>query len=268
METFKEVVLIKEVIEPSLIIICSVLIYILIGKIIKRFSKAPVKRMDQKKRQTILTVLKSVIKYIILSIDILLILNVYGIDTKAILASFGVIGAVLGLAMQDLLKDIIAGISILFEDQFRVGDWIEVGGFKGEVISLGLKTTKIKAYTGETKIVSNRTLTEVTNFNMHNSMAIIDVQVAYESDLQKVEKILSMLCVEQQDKIPMLKGEIELLGVQSLGENGIVYRIVAPCKSMEQYGVERILRKAIKQAFDKNHIIIPYPQVVIHNERI
>ena len=268
METLKEALLINEVIEPSLIILCSVLIYIFIGKIIKHFSKMPVKRLDHKKRQTILTVLKSIIKYIILSIDILLILNVYGIDTKAILASFGVIGAVLGLAMQDLLKDIIAGISILFEDQFRVGDWIEVGGFKGEVISLGLKTTRIKAYTGETKIISNRTLTEVTNFNMHSSMAIVDVQVAYESDLQKVEKVLSSVCVEEQEKIPMLKGKIELLGVQSLGENGIVYRIVAPCKAMEQYGVERLLRKAIKLALDKNHIIIPYLQVVIHNERI
>lgn len=268
METFKEVVLIKEVVEPSLIILFSILIYIMIGKIIKRFSKMPAKRVDQKKRQTILTVLKSVIKYIILAIDILLILNVYGIDTKAILASFGVIGAVLGLAMQDLLKDIISGISILFEDQFRVGDWIEVGGFKGEVISLGLKTTRIKAYTGETKIVSNRTLTEVTNFNMHSSMAIVDIEVSYEENLEKVEKVLSTLCTEEQEKIPMLKGKIELLGVQSLGENGITYRIVAPCKSMEQYGVERLLRKAIKQTLDKNHIIIPYPQVVIHNERV
>lgn len=268
METLKEALLIKEVIEPLLIIVCSILIYILIGKIIKRFSKTPTKKIDQKKRQTILTVLKSVIKYIILFIDILLILNVYGIDTKAILASFGVIGAVLGLAMQDLLKDIIAGISILFEDQFRVGDWIEVGGFKGEVISLGLKTTRIKAYGGETKIVSNRTLTEVINFNMHSSLAIIDIQVAYESDLGKVEKVLSSVCKEEQDKISVLKGKIELLGIQSLGENGITYRIVAPCKSMEQFGVERLLRKAIKQAFDKNHIVIPYSQVVIHNEGV
>lgn len=268
METFREALLIKEVIHPVLIIGFSILLYALIGKLIRHLSKKPVKRIDQKKRQTILTVLKSIIKYIIFSIDVLLILDVYGVDTKAILASFGVIGAVLGLAMQDLLKDIIAGVSILFEDQFRVGDWIEVGGFKGEVISLGLKTTRIKAYTGETKIISNRTLSEVTNFNMHSSMAIVDVQVAYESDLQKVERVLYALCIDEQDKIPVLKGKIEVLGVQSLGESGITYRVVAPCKSMEQYGVERLLRKAIKQAFDKNHITIPYTQVVVHDERI
>lgn len=268
MDTFKEVVLVKEVIQPILIIGISIIIYMMISKLIKHFYKKPVKRIDQKKRQTILTVTRSVIKYLILCIDILLLLNVYGIDTKAILASLGVIGAVLGLAMQDLLKDIIAGLSILFEDQFRVGDWIQVGTFKGEVISLGLKTTKIKAYTGEIKIISNRTLTEVTNFNMQNSMAIIDVPVAYESDLQKVERVLYALCIDQQDKIPHLKGKIELLGIQELGENGIVYRIVVPCQSMEHIGVERLLRKAIKVAFDRNHITIPYPQVVLHDERV
>ncbi len=268
MDTFREVVLVKEVVQPILIIAFSVIIYMILGKIIKYLYKKPVKRMDQKKRRTLLTVLKSVIKYIILCIDIILILNVYNVNTSAILASFGVIGAVLGLAMQDLLKDIIAGLTILFEDQYRVGDWIQVGDFKGEVTFLGLKTTKIKAYTGETKIVSNRTLTEITNFNMQNSLAIVDISVAYESDLQKVERVLYALCIDQQEKIPFLKGKIELLGIQELAESAIVYRIVAPCKSMEHVGVERLLRKAIKTALDRNHISIPYPQVVVHNERV
>lgn len=268
MNTFKEVVLVKEVVQPILIIGISVLFYMVISKIIRHFYKKPVKRIDQKKRQTMLTVTKSIIKYAILVIDVLLLLNVYGVDTKTIIASIGVIGAVLGLAMQDLIKDIISGMSILFEDQFRVGDWIQIGTFKGEVIFLGLKTTKVKAYTGEIKIISNRMITEVINFNMQNSLAIIDVAVAYESDLQKVERVLYALCIDQQDKIPFLKGKIELLGIQELAENGVIYRIVAPCKAMEHYGVERLLRKAIKVAFDHNHIVIPYPQVVLHNERV
>lgn len=268
MEDLKDAILVKEVINPILIIGISIVIYMFISRLIKHFYKKPAKRMDNKKRQTLLTVAKSVIKYIILGIDVILILNVYGIDTQAILASIGVVGAVLGLAMQDLLKDIIAGLSILFEDQFRVGDWIQVGDFMGEVTSLGLKTTRIKAYGGETKIISNRMLTEVTNYNMHSSMAIVDVSVAYESDLEKVEKVLKEMCIEQQNKIPLLKGKIELLGVQELGESGIVYRIVAPCKAMQHFGVQRLIRRAIKESFDKNNIIIPYFQVVLHNEGI
>lgn len=268
MEILKKVILSKEIVDPLLIIIISIVLYMIIGKSIKYFSKKPAKRMDQKKKQTMLTVITSVIKYIILCIDVILILNVYGIDTKAILASIGVVGAVLGLAMQDLLKDIIAGISILFEDQFRVGDWIEVGTFKGEVTSLGLKTTRIKAYTGETKIISNRMLTEVTNFNISNSLAIVDVTVPYNIDLPKTEKILLELCKEQQNKITNLKGNIELLGVQELSKDGIVFRIIAPCKSMEHLANERLLKKAIKVAFDKNHIALSYAQVVLHNERV
>ncbi|MCI8445951.1 MAG: mechanosensitive ion channel family protein [Bacilli bacterium] len=268
MNDLRDAILVKEVINPVLIIGISIIIYMFITKMIKHFSKKPAKRMDEKKRQTLLTVTRSVIKYIILGIDVILILNVYGIDTQAILASIGVVGAVLGLAMQDLLKDIIAGISILFEDQFRVGDWIQIGDFMGEVTSLGLKTTRIKAYGGETKIISNRMLTEVTNYNMHSSMAIVDVSVSYEANLEKVEKVLKEMCLEQQNKIPLLKGKIELLGVQELGENGIVYRVVVPCKAMQHFGVQRLLRKAIKDAFDENNIIIPYFQVVLHDERV
>lgn len=264
MKFLTDYVLLKEVIQPLFIILGSIVLYVIISKMFKHLSK----KTEDKKRKTILTVSKSVTKYIILALAVLLILGVYGIDTKAILASFGVIGAVLGFAMQDLLKDIIAGISILFEDQFRVGDYIEVGGFKGEVISLGLKTTRIKAYTGETKIISNRTLSEVINFNLQNSMAIVDVSVSYESDLQMVEQVLLDLCKKESKEISVLKGEVELLGIQSLTDNGITYRIVAPTRSMEQYGVERILRKQIKQAFDQNHITIPYRQVVVHNERV
>lgn len=268
MKEFQEIVLVKEVVQPVLIILISFIIYRLIAKILKNISKRPTKKMNRKKRNTLIMAARNFMKWSIVVIDIIMILNVYGINTKAILASLSVIGAVVGLAMQDLLKDIITGLSILFEDQFRVGDWIQVSGFKGEVIALGLKTTKIRAYEGQVKIISNRLLTEVINFNMENSLAIVDVAVSYDSDLRKVERVLSALCIDEQEKIPSLKGKIELLGVQELANSGIVYRIVANCKSMEQFGVERQLRKAIKVAFDKHNITIPYPQVVVHDERI
>ena len=90
------------------------------------------------------------------------ILDVYGIDTKSILASLGVFTAVLALALQDILKDFVAGITIMLEGQYRIGDTITVNSFKGEVISLTLKTTRVKAYTGEIKIFANRNISEVS----------------------------------------------------------------------------------------------------------
>lgn len=265
MKDILDIVLVKEVVQPVLIIGVSIFIYVFINHLIKRMLKVRVRRVDYKKHQTILTVVRSVIKYIIFIIDVLLILSVYGVDTKAIIASLGVIGVVLGLGLQDLLKDVIAGGAILFENQYRVGDTVSINGFKGEVLSLGLKTTRLKAYTGEIKILSNRVVTEVINYSLDINMAIIDVSVDYDSDLDFVEGVLKEVCKEQQEILPNLKGSIDVLGIQELESSGIVYRITVPCVPMQHFGVERALRKAIKNAFDENHIVIPYPQVVMHD---
>ena len=101
---------------------------------------------------------------------------------------------------------------------------------------------------------------------MNDSLAIVEVQVSYEDDLNKIEKTLRKIATEQRDQIPNITGDIEVQGITSLDASGIIYRMTAPTKSMEQYGVERALRKEIKLAFDKANIRIPYPQVEVHNE--
>ena len=101
------------------------------------------------------------------------------------------IGVVVGLAFQDLIKAFIAGITIVLEGQYRVGDIIEIAGFKGEVIYLGLKSTKIKANTGEIKIISNHLVADVINYSLSDSLAIVDIDIAYESNLEKVEKVFA-----------------------------------------------------------------------------
>ena len=152
--------------------------------------------------------------------------------------------------------------------ELHLGNNVEINGFKGEVLSLGLKTTSLKAYTGEIKILSNRVVTEVINYSLDMNMAIVDVPVAHDSDLTKIEKILNKVCMEQQDILPNLKGTIELLGVHRFDDSGLVYRIVVPCVPMLHFGVERALRKAVKEAFVKNKIANPYSQVVIHNDGV
>lgn len=268
MQEILEIVLVKEIIQPFLILLISFVIYVIINRMIKKMLKVKSKKIDYKKKKTILTLFRSILRYVIIGIDILLLLSVYGVDTKAILASLGVAGLVIGLGVQDLLKDVIAGAFILFEGQYQVGDTIMVNGFKGEVLSLGLKTTRLRAFTGEIKIISNRLMTEVVNYSLDMNLAIVDVMVAYESDLSEVEKVLHKVCMEQQEILSNIKGNIDLLGVQSLDDNGIVYRITVPCVPMQHFGVERALRRAIKVAFDEHHISIPYPQVVIHDDGI
>ena len=114
-------------------------------------------------------------------------LEVYNVDTKSLIASLGVFSLVVGLAVQDTLKDFISGITIILENQFEVGDNVTISGFRGDVIYMGLKTTKIKSYEGEVFMIANRNITEVINHTVSNDLAIIDIPIAYEEDLDNLK---------------------------------------------------------------------------------
>ncbi|MDD3340733.1 MAG: mechanosensitive ion channel family protein [Bacilli bacterium] len=260
-----EKVLVKEVVNPVLIIAITILIYGFVKHISNRIITKKMQNGDEKKGKTLIVLFNNVFKYILILIDLLMILEVYSIDTKAIIASLGVVGVVLGLALQDTLKDFLGGLFILFENQYHLGDYVTIGTFTGEVIYLGMKTTKIKAYTGEVKMISNRFITEVINHSVAHNLAIVDIAVSYQSDLQEVERILKEVCKEAKPTLKKVRGHIEVLGVQELGKEGAIFRITAPCLPMEQYGVERELRKKIQMALLFNKIEFPYDEVVVHN---
>lgn len=260
-----EKILTKEIVAPIIIILVSVLFYTLFKLFIKKAFKFKTHKADEKKHNTIMVLFLNIVKIFISMVAIIMILDIYGIDVKSLLASLGVFAAVAALAMQDVLKDFIAGISIVLEGQFRIGDTISIDGFKGEVIFLSLKTTKIKAYTGEVKILANHNVQNVINYSLTDSLAIVDVSVAYDSDLSKVEKVLTELCEKLTTELPSLKGELQLLGVQELSDSAIIYRITGIAESMKQYEIQRKLLKEIRIELEKNKIEIPFPQMVIHN---
>ena len=196
---------------------------------------------------------------------VLAILSLYGINVKSILAGVGITAAIVGLACQDIAKDLLAGIFIVAEDQYEIGDTIEIDGFMGEVVFIGLKTTRIKDYKGRVKIISNHTITEVINYNLNNSLAIVDVSVGYEEDNDKVETVLTELVSTLSSTIPHSKGEAKLLGIDNLGDSAVVYRITCPVASIKQFEAERIMRKEIKKVLDQEQIKIPYPQIEVHS---
>ena len=167
--------------------------------------------------------------------------------------------------MQDFLKDFVAGITIVAENQFAIGDIIKIGDFMGTVTSFTLKTTRIKAWTGEEKIINNHLISEVINYTHHNSIAIVDVSLPYEEDVEKLEKTLNKICGKIGKEIPDLKNEVNLLGIESLDSSAVIYRIAAEVKSGSQFNAQRVMRKLIKRELDKEGINIPYSQLVIHN---
>ena len=263
-----ENILTKEVITTICIILLAFLFYIAIKQLITRVFLKKARRRSNKKALTLLTILTNVVKYIILAIALLMILATWGVDTKALIASLGVAGAVAGLAMQDMLKDFIGGADILTEDQFKVGDNIEIKGFRGNVIYLGMKITKIRAYTGEVKIIANRNINEVINYSVMPAVCVVDVGLSYDNKIEKTEAVLKTAIENTAKQITYLKRPITILGIEKLNNDSIVYRVEAEVEPMKNFEFNRIFLKEILKQAEANNLTLSYDKINVTNEQL
>lgn len=257
--------IIKEKIYLAIVyIVIGLIIYYILKKIIKKLTKnIKINDIANKRKNTIMSLINNLIKYLIAIFIVLSILNTYGVDISSILASLGIVAVVIGLAFQDIAKDLLSGIFIIFDNQYSVGDMVEINGFTGEVISLGLRTTKIKSFTGEVLIISNSLINEVINYNLENTNLIIDINVGYNTNIDKLEKVLLSLNDELKN-YEEVNGELQLLGIDEFATSSIVYKILVGCKPTTQYGLKRKILKLIKQEFDKNDIEIVYNKLEVN----
>lgn len=258
-----EKILKKEFIVPMVVIVICMFLCVISKKIIYRIFNLKTAKTNLAKKRTIANLINNIIKFSIVLLGILIVLETYGIDTKSLVASLGVVGIVIGLALQDLLKDFIVGISIIFEGEYLVGDYVCINDFKGEVLPSNLRTTKIKAYTGEVKIIYNRNITEIINYSKGSTNLIVDIDVSYDSDIKKVKEILDDLCIKLKSDYKL--NDISCLGIEQLASSSIKFRIVALSNYSEQFALGRNIRKEIVLTFNENNITIPYNQVVVHN---
>jgi small-conductance mechanosensitive channel len=220
---------------------------------------------SERREETLSKLLDNVLAYVVYFISFMMILSVLGIDVKALIAGAGVVGLAVGFGAQNLVKDIISGFFIIFEDQFSVGDQIRVGQFEGIVETIGLRTTKIKSWTGELHILPNGSITEVTNFSINNSVAVVDVAIAYGEDVEKAEKVIAELLKTMPNQYEDLIKEPDLLGVQTMGPTEVILRIVAETLPMKHFAVARMMRKDIKHHLEVHGIEIPYPKLVMYS---
>ena len=181
------------------------------------------------------------------------------------MAGLGIGTAIIGLAFQDLAKDLIAGFSIITEGEYEIGDTIEYEGFMGEVVFIGLRTTRIRNFKGATKIIANHYMDNIINYSVNNSLAVVDVSIAYEIKEDLIDKTFKELCKKLNGKLEYATKDIEVWGVNDLADSAVVYRVVVETKPMKHIATERILRKEIKKAFDEAGVKIPYTQIEVHN---
>ena len=258
---------IKIIIEPIIYILIGLLVFQVLKKIVNKAvnEKSGLKPSQKQRINTLKTLVMNIIRYITILLVILAVLSVFGVNVKSILAGLGIGTAIIGLAFKDLATDLIAGFFIITEGEYEVGDMIEVDGFMGEVTFIGLRTTRIRDFKGATKIIANHYMDNLINYSDHNSLAVIDVSVAYEVKEGLVEKTFDKLIKDLSGNIPNAKGDIEVWGVNELADSGVVYRVVCEVEATKQFETQRFLRKEIKKAFDKAGIKIPYKQIEVHN---
>ncbi|MBW4828370.1 MAG: mechanosensitive ion channel family protein [Clostridiaceae bacterium] len=254
--------LVKIVIIFLLVRIAIRVLNALINKAMERRSKLRF-GMDDRKANTLAAILKNLGKYVFYFIGLVPALELFGIKTTSILATAGIGGLAIGFGAQSLVKDVITGFFILFEDQFSVGDYIKVDGYEGIVEEMGLRVTKIRGFSGELYIIPNSNIQIVTNSTKGAMRALVEVSISYEEDIDKAIKVLEDISKKLKYREDSIVEGPTVLGISKLGEYEIGLTIVAKTKPMEQWRIERLLRKEIKEAFDSKNIEIPYPKRVI-----
>lgn len=258
----------KEVYGFIVTVLIGIILYRITVIVLEKIVTAGKTEYERKKRRTIVELLKNVFKYIIAIIVILFILNLYGYDVKALVAGLGIIATVLGLALQDTLKDFIGGITIIIENYFVTGDIVEYNGFTGTVIELTLKSTKIKAVTGDVLVISNRNINEVVNLSQKTATVFVQIPIAYEEDVTSVEKIINSKILKEANKIEgVTKDSSKYHGVSKLDSSSVNYMISVDCKQDSRWKVERALLRIALLELNKNNIKIPYNQVEVHNAK-
>jgi small conductance mechanosensitive channel len=214
--------------------------------------------------QALTSVLRSVVTFSVWLIAAFLILAELGIDLGPLLAGAGVLGVALGFGSQSLVRDFLSGMFILVEDQFGVGDIVDLDSeTTGVVEAVTLRTTRLRSVDGTVWHVPNGEIRRVGNMSQHWSRSLLDLEVAYDTDLEHAKDVIKEVADKLWQEEKAILEEPEMWGVEQLAASGIVLRLVIKTTPSEQWRVGRELRQRIKAAFDAEGIEIPFPQQTV-----
>ncbi len=241
-------------------IICLVTAFsVLVQKILQLLTN-----ISSTQGETIFRLLSNFVKYVCAIALLYYCFALLGVDTGTLLASAGIVGLMISLGAQKLVADVLAGLLIIFEGEFRVGDIVMIGDFRGTVIEIGIRTTKIQEGGGNVKIFNNSSISGVLNMTKQYSFAACDFGIEYGESLERVEYILKKELPKIGRKIPSILEGPFYKGVTSLGDNSVNIKIVAKCAEGDRIQLVRDLNREVKLLFDKYEISIPFPQVVVN----
>ena len=221
----------------------------------------------EKRARTLGRIARQAVAVMIWSVAVMLVLGELGLDLGPILAGAGIVGLAIGFGGQTLVKDLIGGFFVLFENQYRVNDVISTAGVAGLVEAINLRTTVLRDIEGRVHIIPNGSIGVVTNFTREWSRALLDIGVAYKEDTDRCFDVLRQVArsiEEDPEYASKLDGTFEFLGVEDLADSAVVLRMMVRTKPLEQWTVVRELRRRVKKAFDKHGIEIPFPHATLY----
>lgn len=249
---------IPKVIKTFQIIIFAYLMNILLKLLIKKVL------IRSNRSKTILNLIQSFIKWIIAIASVIMILAAWGVDTTTLLASAGILTLVIGLGAQSLVADIVAGVFIVFEGEYQVGDIVVIEGWRGTVTEIGIRVTKIEDAGGNVQIINNSEIKKIINQTVELSLAKCIVSIEYNESIPRVELIIRDNLDAIKKAIPDIVEGPFYKGVNALSTSSVDLLLMARCKEEDIYQVQRDLNRELKLLFDRENITIPFSQIVVH----
>ena len=246
------------------VIHCVILIVVVfaVSSLLRLVFRKLMKKSNRAK--TVITLLDGIIKYGCAIALIFLILEAFGVNTTAIWESVGVLTLIVGLGAQSLIADIIAGIFIIFENEYSVGEIVSIDDFRGTVSEIGIRATKIIDCAGNIKIINNSDIKNVVNLSRELSLAVVDCEFGYDIPLEFVENLIKNNLEKFKENIPGIVEGPYYKGVSGYGASNVAIKLVAKCDEEDRYQVQRDLLREYRQLFVKNGFDLSYDQVVIN----
>lgn len=252
------------------VVVAALLLRRLIKSAINRtLATTPIGNDESRRQQrgdSLAALSSSIMTVLAVTLGLIMTLSVLGVNPAPLVASVGVVGIAVGLGAQKLVQDFLAGISMLLEDQFGVGDIIDIGDAAGVVEGVTLRTVRLRSLDGTLWHVSNSEIRRVGNKSQNWSRVVIDLSLSYEQDVQRAWAVIDECLRELAADVewaPKLSGTAEILGVERFAESSVDLRVLIPTLPANQWAVAREFRRRIKQQFDANSILFPYPQLTL-----
>ena len=218
--------------------------------------------------RSVLSIISSLMKYVAVIIILCWGLSIIGVNVSTIVASVGIVALIVGFSAESLIADVVTGAFMIFENQYNVGDIVEVDGFRGTVTSIGIRTTCITDPGDNVKIVNNSAMKNILNRSDKLSRSVSVISIPYATDLEKLEsEIPALMDKIYENRTDVFKTPPKYLGVEALADSAVVLKFVVDVDEKDIYSGTRLLNRDLLLGFRSLGVECPFPQVDVHSDK-